>query len=489
MTADEATRGAQPNQHEPSDILDEFFRLSPDLLCVVDSGGLFVRLSDAWTSVMGYGPGELIGKRALTLLHPDDVERTVAAWRLTAQAPQMRDLVNRFRCKDDSWRWLEWSGSSNRGLSYAAARDITERKQAEDRLRQSDRLLQTVIDGITDPIFAKDNKGRYLFVNEASARFADKSAAEILGKDDTEIFPPDDAQFIVARDRRVMASGATSTELETLSVARGERGTFLATKGPIVDSAGDVVGLFGISRDITAQVHAEQALRESEQRFQEFMDRMPAVCFIKDSKNRMVYLNRTLIRDFQAADWLGKTVRDLFPPEQAAELERTDEQVKDTGEPVEFEHLMRMNGELRSFVTQKFRMLQDGVPFVGSISFDVTDRVRAEQALRESEERFEEFMNRLPAACFIKDSENRMLYMNPAFVRTFKARDWVGKTSRDVFPPEQAAVIERSDRHVVETGEPIEVEQRVRVGGEMRSFVTQKFPMRAEGKKIGRAHV
>jgi two-component system sensor histidine kinase/response regulator len=136
---------------------------------------------------------------------------------------------------------------------------LAERQATElDQLR----TLQAVADASTDAIFAKDLKGRYLFFNPAAALVTGKSAAEVIGQDDHTIFPPEQALVIMANDRWVMDQGISHAFDEDLDTLQG-RVSYLATKGPLRGPDGQVVGMFGISRDITARSRAEQTLRDT----------------------------------------------------------------------------------------------------------------------------------------------------------------------------------------------------------------------------------
>ena len=126
-------------------------------------------------------------------------------------------------------------------------------------------LLSAIADSSEDAIFAKDDQGCYLLVNNAAARYMGKSAEDLLGHDDRVAFPDEQAALLMAIDRRVFASGQVETNEERLNTAVGER-VFLATKGPLRDELGRAFGTFGISRDITGRRQAEKALHDSEER-------------------------------------------------------------------------------------------------------------------------------------------------------------------------------------------------------------------------------
>lgn len=121
-------------------------------------------------------------------------------------------------------------------------------------------LLAAVVEGTTDAVFVKDAAGRYLLLNEAAARFVGRAVSEVLGLDDRELFDAESARLIRERDARVMRTGAAETMEEELRSA-GVTRTYSATKAPLRDGAGEVVGTIGISRDITDRKRAERLIQ------------------------------------------------------------------------------------------------------------------------------------------------------------------------------------------------------------------------------------
>jgi two-component system CheB/CheR fusion protein len=138
---------------------------------------------------------------------------------------------------------------------------------ADPKLADSQALLSAIIGGTTDSVFVKDPAGRYVLINSAGAEVCGKPILDILGRDDTQIFSPESAREIMERDRRIMESRETVTMDEAFLVtASGRQATFLATKGPILDRDGNVLGVFGIAKDVTEARMTQDALRESKER-------------------------------------------------------------------------------------------------------------------------------------------------------------------------------------------------------------------------------
>lgn len=113
---------------------ERFFDLSIDLLCFLNFNGYFSRLNPAWETTLGFTRAELMSKPFIEFVHPDDRERTLNQNRQVRSGGQARFFENRYLCKDGSYRWFVWNASpdTSRKLIYSVARDITERKQAEE---------------------------------------------------------------------------------------------------------------------------------------------------------------------------------------------------------------------------------------------------------------------------------------------------------------------------------------------------------------------
>ncbi|HEY2232446.1 MAG TPA: PAS domain-containing protein [Candidatus Angelobacter sp.] len=134
---------------------------------------------------------------------------------------------------------------------------------AEHALAQHRHVLETLLESTADFIYMKDRQGRYVFVNPAAAKSVGKSPQEIIGKDDRSLFPEEHARHIMEKDRQIMASGISEVFEETRAYSGGVRHLH-SSKNVCRDSSGAVIGLVGISRDITELKRAEEALNSSE---------------------------------------------------------------------------------------------------------------------------------------------------------------------------------------------------------------------------------
>jgi PAS domain S-box-containing protein len=142
-------------------------------------------------------------------------------------------------------------------------RDITERKQAEEKIRDSYNLLNVINEGIIDAIFLKDVCGRYLLINPSGASIIGKTIEEVIGRDDTALFTPDTARKIMENDRDIINSGEARTYEEYLVSEDGISRTYLTTKGAYRNYEGKVMGIIGIARDVTDRKKAEEDIKNS----------------------------------------------------------------------------------------------------------------------------------------------------------------------------------------------------------------------------------
>ena len=159
------------------------------------------------------------------------------------------------------------SGLALVALFYVSLeRENNRRMRAQDELRRSTFVLTAIVEGTTDPIALKDRQGRYLLANRAAATYLRRSAEDVLGKTDADLMSPEAAETVMANDREVMLSGETRV-LEQRLVNHGELVTFLSTKSPFRDAAGEIIGVIAVSRDITERKRlelkvAEEAIRD-----------------------------------------------------------------------------------------------------------------------------------------------------------------------------------------------------------------------------------
>lgn len=122
--------------------LDRFFTSALDLLCIADTDGYFRRLNPEWENTLGYRVEDLVGKKFMDFVHPEDSEDTARAVSQLNTQRSVLSFANRYRCKNGSYRWIEWRSFPFGKTIYASARDITDRKRSETERLEMERRIQ-----------------------------------------------------------------------------------------------------------------------------------------------------------------------------------------------------------------------------------------------------------------------------------------------------------------------------------------------------------
>ncbi|MDY7007170.1 MAG: PAS domain S-box protein [Cyanobacteriota bacterium] len=272
-----------------------------DGIAILADGEHYSYINHAHLQILGYDNAEeLLGKSWQIIYEPGEIKRLEQeVFPIVAKQGfwQGECLATR----KDGTKFEQEIALTMTGVGLVCiCRNISDRKQAEAKIKESYNLLNGVINSTTDLIFAKNLQGEFLLVNSAFADSFNKSVKDILGKDDTAILPLEVVREVRDNDRQTINSGI-SKDYEEVVPIQGQLRTFLTTKTPFQDAEGNIIGIVGMTRDITELKRSEQQLREKAQREQLFNQ---IISQIRQSLDIETILNTTLnrIRELMQTD-------------------------------------------------------------------------------------------------------------------------------------------------------------------------------------------
>jgi PAS domain S-box-containing protein len=394
---------AQINLHQNEVHLQQSIEYAPVAIVILDREMRYLAVSRKWLEEYSL-TNDIIGHSHYEIFPDIPQDWKQIHQRCLAGAIEQCD-EDPYPRADGSVEWVRWSirpwymASGEIGGIMMFSENITQRKQAQEALRESNILLRSILESTPDFVVVKNDEGRYVALNSCSANFLGKTVEEVIGKDDTEVFPPEVAHEMMAKDRRIVATGISETYEEELSNGK-TKGTYLTTKAPWRDADGNTLGIIAITRNISdvydelrLRKQAELALQQSEERYryliaatsQLFWVASPDGMTIHDNPAWREFTGQTL-EEYQGWGWL-----DAIHPEDRLLMAELWESTINTCSLYQQEfRLRRHNGEYRYTLTRGVPVLEpDGSirEWIGTCS-DIHDRKQAELALQQSEERF-----------------------------------------------------------------------------------------------------
>ena len=365
---------------------------------------------------------------------------------------------------------------------------------SESDLRQSDQMLKIVLENFPGVVFWKDRKLKYGGANQGFAgMFGHSRASDIAGKTDYDLMSDvQAADKFRAVDSEVMNSGIPKLNvLEQVKAVGGRVIWFDTNKIPLRDEEGNVIGVLGVSLDVTERLKEEEKLRETSQYLDKLFRNANAPIITWDPSLLITRFNDAFeeLSGYQYGEVIGKNLDILFPDKHK---EVSIDIIKKTGsgnnlKTVEI-MIQRKDGELRSVIWNTANVLaDDGVTIAATIAQgqDITDQKDAEEALREQNDLLVSLLKYSPVNIFIKEvstKENRVLNVSDNFheLTGIPSAQMIGKTMHELFPSDFADKIVVDDWTIFTNGNVLNIEETLNG----RIYNTIKFPFILGDKKI-----
>jgi PAS domain S-box-containing protein len=406
-----------------------------DAITVLRPDGTYLYASPAAERISGYSQAELLSSSAFALIHPDDLPGVQQHFQQLVQQPDATvHLDFRARHRDGSWRWIEAHGVNQ--LAHPAIggvvvnyRDITARKQAEEALQQSQADLSAITESTEDIIFLMDaHEGRLQQFNSAFAREAERTYGVRLrvGMTAQDILPAERMPVWAVLFQRVLTTyGSYSTEY-----LRPSDQKYFEVSFNTIRTEGQLSGVSVFIHDITARKRAEQALRESEEKFRSVVTALSEGIVVHSAGGEIIACNPAAERILGLTEIQMKGKTSLDPDwrsvhEDGSPFNGDDHPAmvslrtgKSSSDVVMGVHTP--TGEVKWISINTAPVLTAGkaAPYAVIASFaDITARKAAEAQLRASEERYRLLADNSEDLVSAHDAQNNRLYVSPSYYR------------------------------------------------------------------------
>jgi PAS domain S-box-containing protein len=339
------------------------------------------------------------------------------------------------------------------------AHDITDRKKAEDAVRESEEKFRTLFEGALNPVMMVDSQGRYIEANKAALRFLETGREELLQKTVWDYTPRE----LVASQKREHTPFIAPRTVETVYCVNGRYKTLILNIIPMDLQAERI--LIGIGQDITERKQAEKALQESEERYRQLVEISPDAVLIHQ-EGKIVFVNPAalaMLGETDPRELLGKSLLDMIHPDfREAVRKNIGRDLQGEITPPTEVRMIRAGGTTVTVEGRGVMTIYKGRPAIQVAIRDTTERHRTEERLHESEERYRQLVEISPDAILIHQ-EGKIVFVNPAALAMFgleNPREIMDKDAFDLIHPDsREKVRENIERDLRgEVTPPIEIE-------------------------------
>ncbi|MGA2243214.1 MAG: PAS domain-containing protein [Verrucomicrobiota bacterium] len=501
---------------------------------------------------------ETLGKTDFDLFPRELAERLYAIDQKVLQGEPLINQEESFVDETGRKRWLLTSKLPLRDQNgkitglVGINREITLRKQAEIKLAYEQELFQKLLDNLPDAIYFKDRESRFVRVSRSKVekslmavrnRYlaahpsadpkelpphlagAGPFAEYMLGKTDFDFYAEERARPAYEDEQAIIRTGQPIIgKLERGVQPDGKVNWIISTKMPWHDKDGNIIGTFGVSRDVTDLKEAEDKLAFERELLHTMLESSPDRIYFKDKLSRFLKLSRTLVKRLgleNPEQAIGKTDFDFQPPERAKEFFEDEQRIIRSGESLinKIEKQIMSDGKVTWTSTSKVPLRDEQEQIVGivGINRDITAHKLAEDKLAYEQELFQTLLDNLPDAIYFKDRQSRFMRLSRSKVEKTLAtvrqgylaghpsavpkalpphlagagpfaEYMVGKTDFDFYAEERARPAYEDEQAIIRTGQPSigKLERGVQPNGKVNWIITTKMPWRdKDGNIIG----
>jgi PAS domain S-box-containing protein len=461
----QAEEALQWSQAQYQDLYDN----APVAYYSLDTDGWIKRVNKAGLKFLGYSREELQRMKFLEIYADESKAKA-------------KELFGRFRqgigWENEEMVYQRKNGEKVHGLlsvspildengrvleSRSVVVDVTERKKAEEALRESEERYRALFDRSLDCVFVHDFEGNFLDANEA--------ALKLLGYDRKDI-PRLNFASLLSQDQLPKAFATLQEFKETGAQKhvdefrlRCKDGSFVDVEviGAVIYHEGKLYAIQGVGRDVTERKRAEDRLKASEQKYRTILEEMGDGYFETDRAGNITFVNDAMIRrlGYSKEELIGMNYRALRPKEEAKAVFEAYNRVYKTGEPLRgfFTEIICKDGSHILAETSAFPLRNEKGEIIGfrGIRRDITERKQAEEALRRSEGRYRTILEEMEEGYYEVDLAGTFIFVNDAMshILGYSRDELIGMNYKIYTPKEDAKAIFQAYNRVYRTGEPL----------------------------------
>jgi PAS domain S-box-containing protein len=413
---------------------------APDMYFSVNPKGIVLSVNNCGAEHLGYKPDELAGNSIWIVVYKEDLKEIqkrvseIFKKKLIKSELEFRKIK-----KDGSILWVHertylfLDDNGNPKELLIMCRDITDKKQAEEELQQSEEKYRTMIEHSNDMIWTLDTNGNFLYFNERSEELTGYKIKDGVGKTFVPIILEEDLEMVGKVFKDTLAGNSNHYEVRIHDSIRKNILTLSVNTAPIYKD-GKVTGTVSFGRDITKRKKTEEALHESEERYRNIFEHSPFGIITFDVKGNPINANKEVLNILGSPSI--KETRKInvlkYPPLQKNGFSSNFLKCLKSGKVISTETKYVSKWGRESFIhytMTPIHIKENRIGAILSIFEDISERFLAEKALQESEKRFRQFFANSPEYCFIISLEGTILDINKSALKAlgYLKKELIGK--------------------------------------------------------------
>lgn len=463
----------------------------------VDLEGNFTYLNQALAQAWGRSRQEMLGRNYREFLEPESIDRVFRVFNevfRTGQARsglsiQVRDIEGQLHDVEVSVSLLKGEEGRPAGF-YGIIHDITERVRIEQELREANARFSSLLEALPDIIYFKDSEGRNLIINRAMEELAGMNREAIIGRKDEEFLPKELAAQCRLSDEKVWQEKKPLRFYERWEEQDGKIRYFETIKAPVFDNDGNIIGIVGISRDITEKKLVEDRLKKSERDFRGLFENSTLGLYRTTPEGQILLANPALIKmlGYESFDELSRRNLEKDGFEPGYSRQEFIDRVEKEGEVRGLEAAWRRKDGSVIYVRESARAVRDETGrtlyYEGTVE-DISEKKLAEMALSKQKELFQTVIDSAEDVIFMLDRNYNLILWNQAAEKLFglRAEEIKEKRFMDIYPAENwAEAKKRFDR--VLGGEVVRADVELNIQGRKIILNVTEVPLWNEKGEI-----